>query len=108
MKNNLLYLSVTNELLVIINIKSIESFDMCCKKTTIFCGKLGVIVLGGACFYKVVIVVREIMVIKARRFEFIHTENNDEITWKMYGAQAFSLHFISSLKACTPLWLAES
>jgi len=50
MKNNLLYLSVTNELLVIINIKRMESFDVCCKKTTIFYGKLGAIVFMGGVF----------------------------------------------------------
>gem|GEM_PF-6549036 len=50
MKNNLLYLSVTNELLMIINIKSMESFAMCCKKTTTFCRKLGMIVLGESLF----------------------------------------------------------
>jgi len=50
MKNNLLYLSMVNELLVIINIKSIESFDVCCKKTTIFCGKLGGSILGESLF----------------------------------------------------------
>jgi len=75
MKNNLLYLSVTNVLLMIINIKSMEYFAVCCKKTTTFCGKLEGGIFSGEIFYKVVIVVREIMIIEARRFEFIRTEN---------------------------------
>ncbi len=79
MKNNLLYLSMVNELLVIINIKSIESFDVCCKKTTIFCGKLGEIIFSGEIFYKVVIVVREIMIIEVRSNLFVPKTNEGVI-----------------------------
>jgi len=52
-----------------------EYFAVCCKKTTTFCGKLEGGIFSGEIFYKVVIVVREIMIIEARRFEFIRTEN---------------------------------
>jgi len=43
---------MANELLVIINIKSMESFAVCCKKTTTFYEKLEVIVLGELVFIR--------------------------------------------------------
>jgi len=75
MKNNLLYLSMANSLLVINNIKYMKYFAMCCKKTTTFCRKLEGGIFSGDIFYKIVIVVREIMIIEARRLESIRTEN---------------------------------
>jgi hypothetical protein len=51
------------------------SFAVCCKKTTTFCRKLEGEIFSGEIFYKVVIVVRGIIIIEARRSGFIRTEN---------------------------------